>query len=354
METLIVGDEFISAAAFREAIEDELGGDFGPVRDVDWGGDDDQHAAQQIMERDGVEAVPAQQHVVDAVGDAEVLAVHFAPVTEALLDAGPKLRAVVVARAGTENVNVEAASARNVAVVNVLGRNAAAVSEQALGLALAELRDIARKHAGIRQGDWPERSAVPAVELGGRPVGIIGLGHVGRQTARRLSGFGVRLLVHDPYVDDETIAALGGERSDGLDAIFREADVIFLHARLTEETRRFIGREQFALMKPEAYFVNTARSRLVDYDALYEVLAEKRIAGAGLDVHDDEPLERESAWRELDNVTLSPHVAGSTRESWQNSVRMVAEAIGDLDAGRQPDTTVNAGALAEATAGAGR
>ena len=354
METLIVGDEFIGAEAFKEAIEDELGSDFGPVRDVDWGGDEDQHAAQQIMERDGVEAVPAQQHVVDAVGDAEVLAVHFAPVTEAVLDAGPKLRAVVVARAGIENVNVEAASARNVAVVNVLGRNAAAVSEQALGLALAELRDIARKDTGIRQGEWPEASAGPVVELGGRPVGIIGLGHVGRQTARRLSGFGVQLLVHDPYVDDATIETFGGERSDGLDGIFRAADVIFLHARLTEETRRFVGREQFALMKPTAYFINTARSRLVDYDALYAALSEKRIAGAGLDVHDDEPLERESAWRALDNVTLSPHVAGATQESWENSVRMVAEAIGDLDAGRRPDTTVNADALAEAGAASGR
>lgn len=132
-----------------------------------------------------------------------------------------------------------------------------------------------------------------------------------------------------------------------LDEIFRESDVVSLHARLTDETRRFVGTEQFALMKPSAYFINTARSRMVDYDALYGVLAEGRIAGAGLDVHEDEPLPPDSPWRSLTNVALSPHVAGSTEDAWRKSVELVATAIRELAGTGRAANAVNSQALEE-------
>jgi D-3-phosphoglycerate dehydrogenase len=274
-----------------------------------------------------------------------VLVAHFAPVPRAVLEAAPRLRAVVVARAGVENVNVEQASRRGVAVVNVVGRNAAAVAEHTLALLLAEMRHLARVDAGIRAGGWPEEAPGPVLELAGRTVGLVGFGHVGRQLARRLVGFRVRLLVYDPYVDPDTIDAHGGSKVLELDEIFRQSDVVSLHARLTDETRRFIGAEQFALMKPTAYFINTARSRMVDYDALYQALASERIAGAGLDVHEDEPLPPDSPWRRLGNVTLSPHVAGATAEAWRNSVELVAEAVRELAERGRAVNTVNAAAL---------
>ena len=158
-------------------------------------------------------------------------------------------------------------------------------------------------------------------------MGLIGFGHVGRQLADRLSGFDVKLLVYDPYVDVQTISSHGGEKIEDMERIFREGDFVSLHARLSDETRRFIGREHFALMKPTAYFINNARSRMVRYDDLYEVLKEGRIAGAALDVHDDEPLGKDSPWLKLENVTLTPHIAGTTTDTWENSVRMVAEAV---------------------------
>lgn len=345
METLIISDEFIGTDAFRTAIEEGLGADFGPVRAVEWTGVDDQHGAQHVMEVQGVEAVPAGQDVIDAVGDAEVIAVHFAPVTEAVLDAGKHLKAVVVARAGWENVNVEAATERGIAVVHLVGRNASAVAEEALGLALAELRDIARRDRGIREGRWPEQHSSPNYELGGKEVGVIGFGQIGRQLARRLSGFDVTLRAYDPYVEASLIEEYGGRKTEDLDEIFRTSDVIFLHARLSEETARFIGREQFALMKPTAYFINNARARMVDYDALYEALSEGRIAGAGLDVYEHEPVEADSRWRTLENVTRTPHTAGNTRDAWENSVTMVADAIGELRDGGKAVNTVNADAL---------
>jgi D-3-phosphoglycerate dehydrogenase len=347
METLVVGDLFISSESFRKAIEKELGKAFGPVREVAWRGEtrEGQHHVQQIMEQDGPEVVDVPQEIVEAVGDAEVIALHFAPVPEAVLEAGPNLKAVIVSRAGYENVNVEAASERGIAVVNLQGRNAPAVAEQAIALMLAETRDIARADRGIRAGHWPKEFPATPYELGGRTVGLIGFGNVARQLATRISGFNVTLLVYDPYVDAATIESYDGEKVEEMKRIFRESDFVSLHARLTEETRRFIGREHFELMKPTAYFINNARSRMVRYDDLYEALKEGRIAGAALDVHDDEPLGKGSPWLELENVTFTPHIAGTTINTWENSVRMVAEAIREFSETGRCENTVNAEAL---------
>jgi D-3-phosphoglycerate dehydrogenase len=347
MEVLCVGDLFLSSERFKEAIEKEMGGDSGTIREVSWAGEkaEDQHHLQQIMEQDGPEAVPTPEEIVEAVGDAEVIAVHFAPIPEAVLEDGPNLKAVVVARAGFENVNVEVASARGIAVVNLVGRNAPAVAEQAIALMLAETRDIARVDRGIRAGKWPKEFPQTPYDLYGCTVGLIGFGQVARQLALRISGFDVRLLVYDPYVDEETISSYGGQKVDDMDFIFRESDFVSLHARLTDETRRFIGKEHFELMKPTAYFINNARSRMVRYDDLYEVLKEGRIAGAALDVHDDEPLGEGNLWVELENVTLAPHIAGSTTSTWENSVSMVAEAVKEIAETGRATNTVNTGSL---------
>ncbi len=350
MKVLCVGDLFLSSERFKEAIEKEMGGDSVAIREVSWAGEkaEDQHHLQQVMEQDGPEVVPTPEELAEAVGDAEVIAVHFAPIPEAVLDAGPNLKAVVVARAGYENVNVEVASARGIAVVNLVGRNAPAVAEQAIALMLAETRDIARVDRGIRAGKWPKEFPQTPYDLYGCTVGLIGFGQVARQLAPRLSGFKVKLLVYDPYVDEETISSYGGEKVEDIGQIFREGDFVSLHARLTQETARFIGREHFDLMKPTAYFINNARSRMVRYDDLYEVLEEGRIAGAALDVHDDEPLPKGSPWLELENVTFTPHLAGTTIDTWENSTRMVAEAIREFGETGRCENTVNAKSLEKA------
>ncbi len=347
MEVLCVGDLFLSSERSKEAIEKEMGDDSGTIREVSWAGEkaEDQHHLQQIMEQDGPEAVPTPEEIVDAVGDAEVIAVHFAPIPEAVLEAGLNLKAVVVARAGYENVNVEVASVHGIAVVNLVGRNAPAVAEQAIALMLAETRDIARVDRGIRAGKWPKEFPQTPYDLYGCTVGLIGFGQVARQLAPRISGFDVKLLVYDPYVDGETISSYGGEKVEEMERIFRESDFVSLHARLTDETRRFIGKEHFEMMKPTAYFINNARSRMVRYDELYEVLKKGRIAGAALDVHDDEPLGEGNPWVELENVTLTPHIAGTTTSTWENSVSMVAEAVKEIAETGRATNTVNAKSL---------
>ncbi|MFI6567395.1 NAD(P)-dependent oxidoreductase [Streptomyces sp. NPDC050534] len=343
MRVLVVGDRFIPAGYYVDALAEVCGPRFGPVRCVDWSGTKaEQHAAQQTMEWHGAGAVPVPGEIVGVVGDAEVLAVHFAPVPREVLQAAGQLRAVCVARAGLENVDIAAATARGVAVVPVSGRNATAVAELAIGLMLAEARDIARADASVKGGEWRKDFGCPGQEIGAGTVGLIGLGHVGRAFAERMRGFGARLIAYDPYVPDDILAHHGAMRAGDLDTVFRESDVVQLFARLTAETERFIGARHFALMKPTAYFVNTARSRLVDIGALYEALVNRRLGGAGLDVHDQEPLPLDSPWRSLDNATITTHYAGDTTTTTLRSARLVAEAMAELATTGRCAAAVNA------------
>jgi len=341
MHTLVVADHYIPAEAYTSALADELGSDFGPVETVMWGGTKaEQHHLQQRMEWDGPNAVDAPAELLERVADAEVIALHFAPIGAAVLAAAPRLRAIVVARAGVENVDLDAATAAGVAVANVAGRNASGVAELSIGLMLAEARDIARADASVKTGGWRAQFPGPFVEIGGSTVGLVGFGHVGHHLAARLAGFGVRLLVADPYADPAAIASYGGE-TVALDEVFRQADFISVQARVTPETQRFIGAAQFALCKPTAYFVNVGRSRLVDYDALLHALTSGQIAGAGLDVFDSEPLPADNPFCSLDNVTMTTHFGGDTLTTVDRSGRLVAAAIAEFSRTGRLDGAVN-------------
>jgi D-3-phosphoglycerate dehydrogenase len=210
---------------------------------------------------------------------------------------------------------------------------------------LAEARDIARADASVKAGSWRKEFPGSRVEIAGRTVGMVGFGHVGRHFATKLAGFGCRLVSYDPYAPDALLAEAGVERAATLDEVFSESDFVVVQARHTPDTERFIGRAQFALMKPEAYFVNVARSRVVDTDALYEALAEGRIAGAGLDVFDEEPLPADSPWRRLDNVTMTTHFGGDTVDTNRTSAVLVADAVVEFARTGRCGGAVNAAAL---------
>jgi D-3-phosphoglycerate dehydrogenase len=346
VHTLVVGDGFIPATAYAAALRDRLGPEFGPICTVDLAGDKTvQHERQQVMETQGPNAVDAPPEVLAAIDDVGVLCLHFAPVGEKLLAAADALRLVVVARTGLENVDVEAATARGIGVVPVYGRNAGAVAELQIGLMLAEARDIARADTSIRDGGWRKEFPGARIEIAGRTVGMVGFGHVGSHFARRLAGFRCRLVAYDPYAPDTLLEACDVTRAATLDEVFAESDFVVVQVRHTAETDRFIGADQFALMKPDAYFINVARSRVVDTEALYAALADGRIAGAGLDVYDDEPLPRHSPWRRLDNVTLTTHFGGDTEETNTTSAALVADAVVEYAAYGRVRSAANAEAL---------
>lgn len=322
---VIIGDAYVPADSISCAIRERLGEKAANIVATDWtipGGGPAIHALQHQIELHGPDAVEVPAELVDLASTADILVVHFFPVPERVLTSSDALRAVVVARAGTENVDAP----NTISVRNIAGRNAPAVAEITLGLILAEMRNIARADRSIATGGWRKEYRSRATELGGRTVGLIGYGQVGRRFVKLLSGFDVDVIASDPYVSSKLLR-MDGVTSVGFDEVFEQADVVAVFARLTEENARFIGRDQFARMKPTAYFVNTARSRLVDYDALLTALEQDQIAGAALDVFDEEPLPAVSRWRQLDNTTLTAHFAGDTPESFSRTGGLVAEVV---------------------------
>ncbi len=261
-------------------------------------------------------------------------------VTASLLDAAPNLQIVGRAGVGVDNIDVPAATSRGVYVVNAPTGNVTAAAEHALALALSLLRNVVTADASVRRGEWT-RGKLIGRELHGKTLGLVGIGRVGSLVARRAAAFEMRIVAHDPFATEGLARALGAELVE-LDVLLREADVISLHAPLTDRTRGLIGREALAALKPTAVIVNCARGEIVDLDALAEALEAGRIAGAALDVYPAEPLPADAAIRRAPRTVLTPHIAGSTVEAQQNVALDVARQVLDVLAGRPPRDAVNA------------
>ncbi|MBI1916987.1 MAG: 2-hydroxyacid dehydrogenase [Planctomycetes bacterium] len=260
--------------------------------------------------------------------EAELIVTHLCPLGADLIEQAVNLRMIGVCRAGTENVDQQAVQARGIRLYQVPGRNAVAVAEFTVGLILAERRNIARAHLSLVTGGWRKNFANDGQfsELAGKTVGLVGFGAVGQMVAARLAPFGVQFGVHDPFQSCQVIERHGG-RALPLPELLCCADVVSLHARRGPHEPPLIGAAELALMKPTAVLINTARAHLVDTDALVQVLQHRRIAGAALDVFEQEPLPEDSPLRRLDNITLTPHLAGSTLEAFHQSPRLLAERI---------------------------
>lgn len=268
--------------------------------------------------------VPAYEENLDT----EVLAVSFSPVSGAMMDRFHNLRVIGISRTGTENVDIPAATERGILVVNAAGRNANAVSDYAIGLMIAEARNIARQHALMKAGGLVKEFSNNAImpDLHGKTVGLFGFGYIGKLMAEKLSGFHVKIIAVDPYVTEEEMKEHNVRKVD-LETLCRESDFISLHARQTKENENTFDKEQFEMMKPTAYFINTARASMVNYDAMIEALQERKIAGAATDVYPKMPLDIDDPIRKLDNITLSAHLAGSTTDAVINSWKYVFQRI---------------------------
>jgi D-3-phosphoglycerate dehydrogenase len=342
-KALVVGDAMIRGDAFGVSAKQILGDRLSDLAVGEWESDAGKLQARRLaVEKQGPEIEIVDPLVETEGRDAALLAGLFVPISSKVMDAMPSLRIAGVARAGVENVNVKAATERGVLVFNVMGRNAEAVSDFAVGLMLAECRNIARSHMGIKNGEWRKKfvNSEWTPELKGKTVGLVGFGFIGSLVAQKLSGFGVKLLVHDTWVDPGVITAAGG-RSVDKETLFRESDFISLHARLLPGGAKLVGAAELALMKPTAYLINTARAGLVDEAALVAALAANKIAGAGLDVHSSEPIAPGAEILTLDNVTLTSHIAGTTREALTRSPDLLFGDIAKLFSGGAPNGIAN-------------
>lgn len=274
-----------------------------------------------------------------AVPAAEALLIRSATKVDAeVLDAAPRLRVVARAGVGLDNVDVKAATARGVMVVNAPTSNITSAAELAVGLLLAVLRRIVPANLSLRAGQW-QRSRFTGVELAGKTVGIIGLGRIGVLVAQRLAGFGVTLIAYDPYIQP-TRAAAHGVRMVTLEELLRTADVLTVHLPKTPETVGLLNAEALALVKPTAVLINAARGGIVDEAALYEALTTGRLAGAGLDVFTVEPCP-DSPLFALDTVVATPHLGASTDEAQEKAGIAVAQSVRLALAGELVPDAVN-------------
>ena len=248
------------------------------------------------------------------------------PMTAAVLEQAPRLKLIARVGVGYDTVDVEAARRRGIAVTVTPGANEHAVADYALASMLALLRNVVHNHVTAAANQWDRR---PGVDLSGKTVGIVGLGRIGKLVARRLSGFDVRLLATDPY-PDAGFASTYGVRYMPLDDLLAAADVVTLHVLLTPETRHLLNARRLALLKPRAFVVNTCRGAVIDERALDAALRAGQIAGAALDVFEEEPPS-DSPILTAPNVLLSPHIAGISQEAAQRMAEMaVAEAVRSL------------------------
>lgn len=320
MKLVGIGDLFIPCEYIENGIKNIDNVD---VTTVEWklSGFDELQNINLLVEQGGREDFEAPQYIMDAIVDADIIITQFCPITEKMIDACKNLKYIGVLRAGYENVNAEYAKSKGIKVFNTPGRNAHAVSDFTVGMIICEARNIARGHYGIKNGEWIREYSNSGMipDLGERTVGLVGYGEIGRLVAKKLSGFEMNVLVYDPYYKGDDVNLVS------LDELMAQSDFVSIHARLTEDNKHMIGAHELSLMKDSAYLINTSRSALVDEVALYDALKSKSIAGAAIDVFDVEPPAKDYPLVTLDNVTVTPHMAGGSNDAFKNTPKRLIE-----------------------------
>lgn len=298
-----------------------------------------------VVEKDYDRATAAQEEeICRAIEGADILIITgMFPVTRRLLESTDRLRMVAIRSAGFEGTDLAAATDRGVVVTHNPGSNASSVADMAIGLMLAVAKQIAKKDRQIRQGLYNRGGGE---DLFGKTVGIIGLGHIGKLVAKRLQGFEVQIIANDivAYPDFNGAYHI---RSGSKEELLREADFVTLHVPLDASTRGMINEERLGMMKPGAFLINTCRGPVVDEQALYRALVNGRIAGAGLDVFENEPPDFRPLL-ELDNVVSTPHSAGLSREASYAMAMDTVEKVIAFFAGKVPENVLNPAVLQKA------
>ena len=252
--------------------------------------------------------------------------------TPRVFEASPRMKLLTIWGTGTDNIDLAAAEKHGVTVTNTPGVSAISIAEHTLMLMLTVARRVIGLHQAVVAGQWPRGQAI---QMHGKTVGVIGLGAIGRQFARIAQGIGMRVAAWTMHPNP----ALGFELVS-LEELYRMSDVISMHLRQSPETIGFLGRTQFEMMKPTAILVNTARGPIIDEAAMIEALRTRRIAGAGLDVFDVEPLPAGHPLTTLDNVVLTPHCAGITPEVLEAGLALALDNISSFLSGNPQNVVV--------------
>ena len=273
------------------------------------------------------------EQLKEIIKDYDALIVRSATkVTKDIIEAARTLRVIGRAGVGLDNVDLEAATKKGIIVMNTPAGNTISTAEHTMSMILALSRNIPQANVSMKKGEW-KRSKFMGVELYGKTLGIIGLGRIGTEVARRAFSFGMKVLAFDPFLNRQVAESLGIEVAE-LKDILRQSDYITVHTPLTEETKHSISSEEFATMKKGVRIINCARGGIIDEAALVKAVKEGTVAGAAMDVFEKEPLQADSELLQCDTVILTPHLGASTEEAQVNVAIEVAEIVRDALLGR--------------------
>ncbi len=288
------------------------------------------------------------EDVIQQAGDADALIISYAPITGRVLDALPRCRLVTRYGIGVDMIDVAAAAQRGVLVTNVPDYCVEEVADHAIGMLLALARKLTtldgamRDGRAVKVGRWDTAQvAYPIHRLSTQTLGIVGVGRIGRRVAQRARAFGLRILAVDPAVSADEAAQWGATMLPSLDEMLPQVDYLTLHVPLIESTRHMIDARRLALLKPGVMLINTARGAVVEETAMIEALKNGRLAGAGIDVYEREPVTPDQPLCQLDNVILTSHGAWYSEEAQLDVKTRAAQAAADLFLGRVPQGVVN-------------
>lgn len=268
----------------------------------------------------------SQDELKEAIKDVEVVLIRSdAKITEDVMDVAKKLEVVGRAGAGLDNVDLKAAEARNIKVFNTPNANSNAVAELVIGLALNLYRNIRQADATMKNDEWAKPQLL-GQELSGKTLGIIGLGHIGQIVNKLAQAFSMNVVGFDPFVNAEKCESLGIKKYDDIQEMLAEIDVLTLHIPKTKDTTHFLSEKEFATMKNSAILINCARGGVVDEAALIKALENKEIAGAAVDVWEQEPAAN-VILKKMKNVIASPHIGASSKEAQLRCVFDLIESI---------------------------
>jgi D-3-phosphoglycerate dehydrogenase len=352
---LVVGDSYCRSSVLRDAFSPLEGSAEVSFVDV---ADESDWLPSTPSELAIREAIGSPRQVIAFLAGHDILVVHGAPVTDDVFDAAPALRLVCCARGGPVNVDVAAATARGIPVVTTPGKNADAVAELTIGFLIMLARRLPEVTRHVDSGgefahDNYEGARWFGHDLAGKVLGLIGYGQVGRRVAVRAKAFGIRVVVHDPFVEAAAIAADSVEAVD-LAILLETSDAVSIHARATAANRGLIGRSEIARMKPGAILVNTARETLVDEDAVLDGLRSGRLSGLAVDVVSPSPEGGRHPLLAFANVIITTHIGGATIETLQHGGEMAAAEIERYLGGEQLLNVANPSVLERASTATSR
>jgi D-3-phosphoglycerate dehydrogenase len=284
----------------------------------------------------------SEAELAEKIRDADAATIRTALVPASVIEKAERLKVLSRHGVGYDNIDVAALTARGIPLAIAADANATAVAEHAFFFMLALAKQALRHDRATREGRWEIRNSFETVDLMGRSVLVLGYGRIGREVARRCAAFGLRVGIYDPYVQANLIEADGYRSIPDYQAVLAETDVLTAHMPLAGESRHMIGAAELAALPDHALVINCARGGIVDEDALYEALTSGKIAGAGIDVFEQEPPPDNHALFALDNVLLSPHTAGMSREAaLRMAVSTARNALAALDGKLDPSMVVN-------------